>query len=206
MTMVIAVKTIDSIIMTTDKRVIQTDPLSGSLIESSDDYKKIKIFNDIYIMSFAGRAFIAEQAINFIEQNIKIVEDAPSFFSEAFNYGKSCFELNYPELAPTSTFYLGYLDAGIPKLLGFSSDDNYVPLPLGATIKATATSPSAEAVIQEESIAYINEKISNSECNSLKEQAELYFQAIKRIENLSIGKTGYSVILSPFGIEEVEHY
>lgn len=46
MTMVIAVKSGDRIIMTADKRITRTNIINGESLGYTDEYKKIKIFED----------------------------------------------------------------------------------------------------------------------------------------------------------------
>lgn len=206
MTMVIAVKNEDNIIMTADKRItIQAN--TGEAIIINDNYKKIKIFDNKFIVSFAGRNHIAEQAFIYIEQNIEKLNNTKpsSFFRDAFNHGKSCFEHIHPNAAPTSIFFLGYMLEDTPILLGFSSDDNYQPIQLDATVKAHATSSEAEQILFDETVSYINSEINSRNFESLKEVAEMYYQAIKRVDDIMIGKTAYSIILTSHGIEEINH-
>lgn len=99
MTMVIAVKNNDSVIMTADKR-ITTSSSNGQVTRYSDDYKKISIIDNRFILSFAGRAFVAKNALSFINKEIDILSSSSTievklFFREAFLYGKACFETIY---------------------------------------------------------------------------------------------------------------
>lgn len=64
MTMVIAQNLGDSLIMTADRRISNTNHLGEVIGISSDDYKKIKIINNKYIISFAGRLDVAKRHLN----------------------------------------------------------------------------------------------------------------------------------------------
>ncbi|WP_096435650.1 hypothetical protein [Alteribacter populi] len=209
MTMVIAVKNGDSVIMTADKRVTQTNISNGTPTSYSDDYKKIKVIDNRYIVSFAGRTFVAEQAFDFIDHNIErlSVNEPSVFFKDAFNYGKACFESRQLGIPATSTFFLGYIQSTTPILQGFSSDDDYNPINLDATIKARATSLEAENIVRGEAVAYINSELErrNNELASTIELSNIYFQAIRRVNDVMIGDTANTVVLSPRGIEEIEH-
>lgn len=209
--MLIAVKFDNSIIMTADKRVTTTNGFDRILKVESDEYKKIKIINKKYVISFAGRIFIAEKAFDFIDQKSDILNsniDPLLFFREAFNYGKSCFEAYHSGITPLSVFFVGYIkpDEG-PQLLGFSSDDNYTGLEIDSSIKINSNSPDHEDMLISETVNFITKEMSNRHAyyHSNEKLLEIYAQAIKRTNDPMIGKTTYSVVLTSTGAEEYHH-
>ncbi|MGV0165934.1 hypothetical protein ACUWGD_15010 [Bacillus velezensis] len=210
MTMLIAVKFDNSIVMTADKRVTTTNSLGRILKVESDEYKKIKIINKKYVISFAGRMFIAEKAFDFIDQKSDILNsniDPLLFFREAFNYGKSFFEAYYSGINPLSVFFVGYIKPDErPQLLGFSSDNNYLGLEIDSSIKINSNSPDHEDMLISETVNFISTEMSNRHAYHANERLlEIYSEAIKRTNDPMIGKTTYSVILTSTGAEEYHH-
>lgn len=199
--------------MIADKRITTTDYNTGQITKTTDSTKKIKIINNKYIVSYAGRVFVTEQAFHFIDQNIKKLSqiiDPLSFFKEAFSYGKERFEKEYPGIEATSIFYLGYIDQKKPKLIGFSSDDNYTGIELEMSIKIHAPTPEEEDIVRKETEEYIYKELMMKKLRGLgvittREYVDIYFESIKRIDNIMIGKTAYSVVLSSSGIKENHH-
>ncbi|MCY7829889.1 hypothetical protein MOB37_18595 [Bacillus spizizenii] len=209
MTMVIAQNLGDSLIMTADRRITNTNHLGEVIGISSDDYKKIKIVNNKYIISFAGRVHIAKKAFEFIDEKINTINkymDPHLFFKKAFNYGKEYYEENFPG-EPLSVFYLGYLKQKEPKLIGFSSDDNYNGIEVKGIIKRNSKSSVEEKIFINETIDFINDEISRRQLyyKFPRNLAEIFSKAIKRVDDVMIGETTYSVVLSQNGIEEYYH-
>ncbi|MGO0713249.1 hypothetical protein P5408_010490 [Bacillus subtilis] len=209
MTMVIALKLNNNIIMTADKRITNSNYLGQLIGIASDDYKKIKIISNRYIISFAGRVEIARKAFEFIDKKINTINnymDQNLFFKKAFNYGKKYYEENFPG-EPLSVFYLGYFDHSEPKLIGFSSDDNYSGTEVGAIIKMNTINSDKEEWFINETTDFINDEISQRPFyyQFPRNVAELFSKAIKRVDNEMIGKTTYSVVLSSKGIDEYNH-
>lgn len=92
-------------------------------------------------------------------------------------------------------------------MLGFSSDDDFIAIEIDADIKVNAANEEEEFQLKKKSVEYINKQIQfkNGTFNTTRELTEIYFQTIKKVNNRAIGKTAYSVILSPTGIEEYNH-
>lgn len=202
MTMLVVLKRHDCIIMTADKRITTTNALTGEIQSIRDDYNKIKCIDKKYIISFAGRAFIAEEALKFIEQNLgRINERKPEIlFSKAFSYGKSKFESKYKGVEPMTVFYLGYIQLDEPILLGFSSDNNYEPQEINFAIKAIISEKHKNP--EKEAEFYINAEFEKQGAEKL---PDIFFQAIKRTNDNMIGKTASTVILSKDSIKKGTH-
>jgi hypothetical protein len=202
MTMIIAVKSGNSIIMTADKRITISDR-NGNVISHSDDAQKVVKINNNTILSFAGRAFIAEQAIQFISDrsNELIGNDYKTFFRKAFIYGKERFEETFQGVPPTSVFFVGQIHKGHQEIIGYSSDDSYTGIEIDATIKINGTENNEDRLI-EESITYIEEQIQLIMPNTIDELVEIYHRTITKVEDVCVGNTTYSLILSPSGIKE----
>ncbi|MGE1143903.1 hypothetical protein [Bacillus pumilus] len=208
MTMLIVISTDNSIIMTADKRVTTTDGFGKVIEVQSDDYKKIKIIKGEYIVSFVGRTAIAEKAFKFIDENIESLEyDIHVFFKKAFQYGKTCFENSFPNIEPTSVFFLGYIKEDTSYLIGYSSDDDYKGMPISASIKVRAESHVMEDLLFNETQNFISTKISRrpSFYQSNENLTVLFSESIKRMNDQMIGKTTYSVILTSNGATELHN-
>ncbi|MCC3359375.1 hypothetical protein [Bacillus sp. REN16] len=214
MTMLIAVKNdSNAILLTADKRVTYSD-VNGNITGYSDDYKKTRVIVNKFILSFAGRTLIAESALNYINDNdFKLLsmtenKDIRNFFREAFLKGKQAFEERFPGLAPTSTFLLGYISENkTTLLLGFSSDNNYEGNEYEAAIVVDAESEEQENRIREGAQLFIHNKIkeNNGGFATFKDLADVYFGAIKQVENQKVGNTGTTLLLTLDGIEEFDH-
>ncbi len=213
MTMVIAVKNDPhTIIMTADKRKTSSN-LDGEITDFFDDYKKTLIIEGNFILSFAGRTYIVESALKYINEHlIELRNIQPGkqieFFQKAFQFGKISFEKQFPWLQPIAVFYLGYLNNGIATLLGFSSDDNFEGEEIQAAIKINAKNADEEDKLRKETEEFLANEISRKKgtLSSYKELANLYFKAIIHVDDPQIGKTGTTIVLTPTGIEEYEHY
>ncbi|MGG3397654.1 hypothetical protein ABER78_12240 [Bacillus velezensis] len=212
MTMVIAAKWNNSIVMTADKRHTQT--LSdGQLISvKSDDFVKNKIINGEYIVSFAGSVLVAEKAFELIDQNVDLLNnqgiDPLVIFKDSFKYGKACFEKAHPDAKLVSVFYLGYMQKDEPKLFGFTSDDDYGGLEIEEiSIKMHSNSPEQERIRRDETLSFISAEVFNRNhyYKSPKNFAMLNSKAVQRIDDVMIGKTTYSIVLSSDGIEEYNY-
>ncbi|WP_024428222.1 hypothetical protein [Bacillus safensis] len=208
MTMLIVMATDNSIIMTADKRVTRTDGYGKVIKIVSDDYKKIKIIKGKYIVSFAGRTAIAEKAFKFIDEKIVSLEyDIHLFFKNAFQYGKACFENSFPNIEPTSVFFLGYIKDDTSYLKGYSSDDDYKGMPISDSIKVRAESLVVENLLFNETQNFLSTKISSrpSFYQSNENLSVLFSEAIKRMNDQMIGKTTYSVVLTSNGATELHN-
>ncbi|TWG61227.1 hypothetical protein [Bacillus subtilis] len=210
MTMVITVISGNSIIMTADKRVTKSNGFGQGVEVVSDDYKKIKIIKDKYIVSFAGRADIAKKAFEYIEAKIDGINnyiDPLIFFKEAFKNGKTSFETSYPGIPPISVFFLGYINQNQPKLYSFSSDDDYIGVEREAAIKMHSNNTEQEDLLTDETVNFIGSEIAKQPLYYQFPQnlSKLYSKAIKRVDNIMIGNTTYSVVLSSAGVEEYNH-
>ncbi|MCY9057955.1 hypothetical protein MOE81_08440 [Bacillus inaquosorum] len=209
MTMIIAVKWSNNIIMSADKRQTQTDSCSGELLKiKSDDYIKIKIINNKYIVSFAGSTLIAEKAFELLNQNIDVLNlhiDPLGIFRASFKYGKKYFEAVYPGIKPVSVFYVGFMSQQEPKLFGFSSADDYSGLEIEELSVKMHSNSNGDA--EEETRRFISTEVLKRDhyYKNPRNFARLNFKAIKRVDDEMIGKTAYSVVLSPEGIKEYHH-
>ncbi|MHA7767747.1 hypothetical protein [Bacillus atrophaeus] len=175
MTMVITVISDNSIIMTVDKRVTKSNGLGRGVEVVSDDYKKIKIIKNKYIVTFAGRADIAEKAFEYIDAKIDGINN--------------------------------YIDPHQPKLYSFSSDDDYIGVEREAAIKLHSNNPEQEDLLRDETVNFIGREIAKQPLYYQFPQnlSKLYSKAIKRVDNIMIGNTTYSVVLSSAGVEEYNH-
>jgi hypothetical protein len=199
-----------TIIMTADKRITISDINTGKITDYSDDYQKIRVIADRFILSFAGHSYIVETALDYINEHLRELINLDSnkvkeFFQTAFRYGKESFKKKYPNLPPITVFYLGYLNNGIATLLGFSSDDNFEGKEIEAAIKVHANKDEEEMMIQATQQFISNEVQRTGPFYSYRELANVYFKSIKQVNNPYIGKTCTSVVLSPMGIEKYEH-
>ena len=213
MSMVIAVKNGNSIIMTADKRITTTN-IHGDIINFRDDYEKNVIIANKFILSFVGRTLILECTLEYINTNLPILDDATNyenevlFFKNAFLYGKEKFIEQLPGLEPMSIFFLGTLKNNNATLVGFSSDNNFAGAEYEAAIKVNANNRLEEDQLILETQEFIGSEIAktNGQIESYKELAEIYFSAIKRVEDLMVGDTGTTLVLTTMGIEEYEHF
>ncbi|MEN4815429.1 hypothetical protein ABEG99_19225 [Bacillus velezensis] len=211
MTMIIALKWNNSIVMTADKRYTQTNGVGQLIKVKSDNYVKIKIINDKYVVSFAGAVLIAEKAFELINQNIDLLNkgiDPFVVFKDAFKYGKACFEAVYPGVKPISVFYVGFMERKEPKLFGFTSDDDYRGLEIEEiSIKMNSNTPEQEVTHKGETLKFISSEIAKRPYYYAypKNVAKLNSKAIKRIEDIMIGTATYSVVLSFNGTEEYNY-
>ncbi|MCY8499823.1 hypothetical protein P8917_09225 [Bacillus atrophaeus] len=211
MTMVITAISGNSVIITADKRITKSNGFGQSAVEVvSDDYKKIKIIKGKYIVSFTGRTDIAKKAFEFIDDKIDVIKnyiDPIIFFKEAFKNGKTFFETNYPGIPPISVFFLGYINENKPKLYSFSSDDDYIGVEREAVIKMHSNNPEQEDLLTDETASFIGSKIAKQPLYYQFPQnlPKLYSEAIKRVDNIMIGNTTYSVLLTSSEIKEYEY-
>lgn len=208
--MVIAVKEPNYIIMTADKRITTSNVLTRQIISVNDNSKKIRIFNNQYIVSYAGRLLIAEKSLEFVYERRDLLLkclDPNLFFSEAFQYGKAMFKDTYPNLNPDATFFVGYFKDNMSILRGFSSDDDFTPINLNATIKANSTNEQSEEELQNTTIKNIDLELKKhpNGLKGLKDLADIYAKVIKQVNDGMIGKTAYSVILTKEGVTELHH-
>ncbi|UAW07986.1 hypothetical protein [Bacillus phage BUCT082] len=208
MTMLLVAKYGDSVIMTADKRVTEIDG-SGEVVKvKSDEYEKIKVIDDRYVISFAGVTIVAERAFEWINQNLDVLTlndiDPLYFFKKAFNYGKEYFEAVHPGHDPITVFYLGYItQQHEPILIGFSSDDNYN----GMEIQELSIKMVSKRNEEAETYRFVISEVLKRKhyYQTPRNFARLNFKAIKRIDDEMIGKTAYSIILSPERIKEYHH-
>ncbi|WHY22658.1 hypothetical protein QNH41_11370 [Bacillus halotolerans] len=210
MTMIVAVKWSNNIIMTADKRQTETDSCSGELLKiKSDDYIKIKIIDNKYIVSFAGSTLIAEKAFELLNQNVDVLNlhsiDPLGIFRDSFKYGKAHFEAVYPGIKPVSVFYVGFMRQHEPKLFGFSSDDDYSGLEIEELSVKMNSNSNGDA--EKEAIRFISAEVLKRDhyYKNPRNFARLNFKAIKRADDEMIGKTAYSVVISSDGIKEYHH-
>lgn len=201
MTMIIVLKRPDCIIMTADKRITTTTRITGEQI-THDNYQKIKCIDEKYFVSFAGRLFLAEEALNYVEQNLERINDNEPelLFKEAFNYGKDMFETVYIDEAPTTVFFLGYVQSNVFTLLAFSSDNNFEPQEITYTIQANNNGEDQNVIREAES--FIDTEIDRQGVNNL---PHIFFQAIERTNDEMIGNTGDSVVIMRDTIVQLTH-
>lgn len=212
MTMIITAKNDPhTIIMTADKRETYSNIL-GEITGFSDNYKKTLVIEGNFVLSFAGRTYIVESALKYINEHIielRTIQPGKQkeFFQGAFQFGKTSFIREFPSLKPTTVFYLGYINNGIASLLAFSSDDNYEGKEIDAAIKVNAKNEVEEDTVRQETELFIANAINkkNGTLSSYRELANIYFEAIKQVDDPQIGKTGTTLVLTPTGIEEYEH-
>lgn len=204
--MLLAANLSTGIVMTADMRTTYTDTQGHPQI-LSEEYKKVFNIENRYILCSAGRVKILEKALEYINEHIETVEsnNEISLFQNAFVHGKSSFLLEFPNMQPTSVFFLGYMKNGENKLMGFSSDDNYQGIEVSGVVKLNTSNHENESTLTEEVISFIQQEIVVREPTSPSEFADIYFASIQRIDNPTIGKTATSLILIEDEILEISH-
>ncbi len=207
MTMVIVKNNGDSILMAADKR--RTVEYPDGRIERYDDYRKIKVIQDKYVLTFAGNVFVFEEAVNFIQEKGAVLNklnpnDVVTIFRDAFQYGKHCFENKYG-IEAESVIYLGFREGKSTKLYGFSSGDNFAGEEVPASIKVYAKNQEEEQRLADETTNFINSKLKTKTFGSYKEIADMFAEAIKRVDSEYISKNADSVFFSLNNIETYSH-
>jgi 20S proteasome alpha/beta subunit len=197
MTALIGKKFEDSVLIVADKRITYR-----GTEKFSDDEKKIIVLNHKVIFAFAG----VKNVIDLPLEELKIFASKKNSLEEIEAHAKKLFvaSLNVfkkfnPEQDYATVYILaGFAADGFPRITYFSSDDDFQKGNLLEYFYKTFPNTEMEFLRN-----YLIKEVDITK-KSIKYYIRKFSSAIRRINNVKVGKNAYAIFLSKKGLLEIE--
>ncbi|WP_186328628.1 hypothetical protein [Bacillus sp. X1(2014)] len=197
MTALIGKKFEDSVLIMADKRISYR-----GTEKFSDDEKKIMVLNPKVIFAFAGVKNVIDlplEELKTLARKTNSLEEIEDHAKKLFLASLNVFKKLNPEQDYATVYILaGFAANGIPRVTYFSSDDDFQTGNLLEFFYKTFPNTEMEFLRN-----YLIKEVDSSKKN-IKYYIRKFSTAIRRINNVKVGKSAYAIFLSKNGLLEME--